>query len=179
MKGLEEATTLENFYQSANDWEQDPNTPENQDHSKALAQEVRTSVLNATQITGINIAQAKLDTLPDDIAGTFNTANNEIKVDRNIVMSDHRDHVLIHESWHAKNHQLSKGVSIDSAFEEGLTELASKETTHKTIAYDEEQKLVDKVALQVNTTREKLVLLFKEGQNEELNGYFQEYQMMT
>ncbi len=133
------------------------------------------AVRQTLAVTGVDVSRASITDLPGNVVGQFDTRDKGIKFDEEIITSNKLVHVATHEGWHAANDNKAGGVRLDTSFEEGLTEEATKETTRISMAYDREQQMVGEVAQAVGETKSKLVRLFKNGENRELNGYWAEY----
>ncbi|MBL4694751.1 hypothetical protein JKY72_05280 [Candidatus Gracilibacteria bacterium] len=143
-----------------------------------IADSINSAVHTATRVTGRKVARTKVDTLNGNIAGLYNIASNQTFLDHNIAETGDEQlttHVLTHEAWHQTNKEEGDNVIItNSNFEEALTETATSETTGQILAYHEHMPLIDMVARQTSTTREKLIELFKEGHNAELNNLYEQ-----
>jgi len=143
----------------------------------SVSERVHIAIQTARTATGVDLSHASLKSLPGDIAGQYEVSSGSVALEEDLLLD--RDetkltHVATHEAWHKAHHRQAGEVRIDHDFEEGLTELATAETTGETIAYPTEVGMVDTVASRAGTTRTNLVRLFKEGDAETLNDYHRE-----
>ncbi len=159
---LEAARRLEDQDQSL----EVPNAPEASDR-------IHEAITTARRATSIDVGNATLKALPGYTAGLFHRGSTQIELEEDLLLD--RDpnvfaHVAVHEAWHKANQQRSDGVAVaDNGFNEGLTELATAETTGNTRAYAAEVSKVSTIASRAGTTRNNLVRLFQRGDNKEIN----------
>ncbi len=145
--------------------------------AKKVADNIHATRKRVQAITGQDIANDAVEDLPGNVAGQFHVLSKKRTIDTAVISSDDFFHVATHEAWHAANDQKNKTKIKSVDLEEGLTELATKEASHRTTAYHEEQAMVGEVVRAVGKTRGDLVRCFKAGENEALNAAWDEYQM--
>ncbi|MDP2690855.1 MAG: hypothetical protein Q8O95_00410 [bacterium] len=142
---------------------------------RVVAEQVREAIRVTYQVTGIDTAQAKVDTLPGNTAGEYHMNDGHIEIDLDIARNEDVGHVALHEAWHKANKKMGDDEIIASTdFEEALTERATEETTGQRLAYHEEDQIIGMVVSRTRVTRKHLIGLFKKGENAKLNGYYEE-----
>ncbi len=144
---------------------------------QGIAKGIRKDIAKTKALTGIDLSGAKVENLPGNIAGLYYLGKGRTKIDQELLESGDevaRIQVLVHEAMHQVNDNNSGGTIIKNEdFLESLNELATEKRTGEFLADNADKSDAQKIASAVGRSVHQLITAYENGENQELNTYFE------
>lgn len=140
---------------------------------KEALKQLDQNIVTINKKSGKDAKDMIVDKLDGDTAGQYNIKNDTVTLDENFLHDNKIVNIGIHEFEHQKHHQArnKKGVKTQLSVEreEGIVATIERLESGSQLAYQSETRQLDKELSTAQSTRTRIVELFRQGEVDEIN----------